>query len=169
MTLYVALLRAVNVGGTGKMPMAALRALCTEAGFKNARTFIASGNVVFESEANEASVKTRLERALQAYAGKPVRAMIRTRQELAAILAENPFADAPPSRCLVIFLDAPPPPDALLKVTGQNAEEIAPGRREIYVHYVDGQADTKLRIPAASSGTGRNLNTVAKLESFARG
>jgi len=48
MTRYVALLRAVNVGGTGKLPMADLKALCTELGFKRVETYIASGNVIFD-------------------------------------------------------------------------------------------------------------------------
>jgi uncharacterized protein (DUF1697 family) len=47
MTTFVALLRAVNVGGTGKLPMEDLRALCAKAGFVKVRTFIASGNVIF--------------------------------------------------------------------------------------------------------------------------
>ena len=54
MTKYVALLRAVNVGGTGKLPMAELRAMCESIGFAKVRTYIASGNVVFESELHEA-------------------------------------------------------------------------------------------------------------------
>jgi uncharacterized protein (DUF1697 family) len=66
-----------------------------------------------------------------------------------------------------IFLKTPPPADLLDKVTGQAREEIAIGVREVYVHYPDGQADTKLKIPAASSGTARNMNTVAKLAELA--
>jgi len=56
MTSYIALLRAVNVGGTGKLPMEDLRALCAEAGFAKVRTFIASGNVVFSCRKSEAHV-----------------------------------------------------------------------------------------------------------------
>ena len=56
MTAYVALLRAVNVGGTGKLPMAELKRLCDAAGFGRARTYIASGNVLFESGLTEAEV-----------------------------------------------------------------------------------------------------------------
>ena len=59
MTAYIALLRAVNVGGTGKLPMEDLRALCAEAGFAKVRTFIASGNVVFSCRKSEAHVKRR--------------------------------------------------------------------------------------------------------------
>ncbi|WP_158938808.1 DUF1697 domain-containing protein [Burkholderia sp. S171] len=163
MTTYAALLQAVNVGGTGKLPMSELRAMCVSVGFSNVRTYIASGNVVFESKLSEAAVKAKLERCLETYAGKPVGALIRTGAELAAVLANNPFGSAAQNQTVAIFLDAPPPADALDSVTGQQTEEIALGTREIYVHYEDGIARSKLKIPAAGTGTARNMNTVAKL------
>ena len=163
MTTYVALLRAVNVGGTGKLPMSELRAMCVSAGFSNVRTYIASGNVVFESKLSELSVKAKLERCLETYAGKPVGVLIRTGAELAAVLANNPFSSAAPNQTVAIFLDAPPPADVLDTVSGQQTEEIAVGTREIYVHYKNGIARSKLKIPAAGTGTARNMNTVAKL------
>jgi len=167
MTRYIALLRAVNVGGTGKLPMAELRSMCESVGFTNVRTYIASGNVVFDSKLAEASVKSRLERCLEAYAGKPVGVAVRTSAELAQILAANPFKSAPANRTVAIFLDAPPPADALAHASGQRDEEMALGVREIYVHYNNGMADTKLKIPAAKTGTARNMNTVAKLVEMA--
>jgi uncharacterized protein (DUF1697 family) len=148
--------------------MADLRHLCAGLGFKGVRTHIASGNVLFESELDEAGVKARLEGALAAYAGKPVGVMVRTGPELAQILAANPFPHAAPNRTVVIFLDAPPGSEVLLEISGQGSEEVTLGCREIYVHYPDGQADTKLKIPAARSGTARNLITVAKLTEMAR-
>jgi uncharacterized protein (DUF1697 family) len=167
MTTYIALLRAVNVGGTGKLPMSELRAMCESIGFTNVRTYIASGNVVFSSRLSETSVKTRLERSLDTYAGKPVGVLIRTGAELSAVLDGNPFRSAAPNRTVAIFLDAPPPPDTLTAVTGQQAEEIALGTREIYVHYGNGMAHSKLKIPAAKNGTARNMNTVATLAEWA--
>jgi uncharacterized protein (DUF1697 family) len=163
MTTYAALLRAVNVGGTGKLPMSELRAMCASVGFSNVRTYIASGNVVFESKLSESSVKAKLERCLEDYAGKPVGILIRTGAELAAVLANNPFSSAAPNRTVAIFLDAPPPADVLDSLSGQQTEEIALGTREIYVHYKDGIARSKLKIPATGTGTARNMNTVAKL------
>ena len=163
MTTYASLLRAVNVGGTGKLPMSELRAMCESVGFSNVRTYIASGNVVFESKLSEKSVKAKLERALETYAGRPVGVLVRTGAELAVVLAKNPFSSAAPNRTVAIFLDAPPPADLLDSVSGQQTEEIALGTREIYVHYKDGIARSKLKIPAAGTGTARNLNTVAKL------
>ena len=167
MTTYIALLRAVNVGGTGKLPMAELRAMCESLGFTKVRTYIASGNVVFVSKLSEKSVKAKLEGALEAYAGKPVGVLVRTGAELAAVLDANPFQSAAPNRTLAIFLDAAPPADTLSKVSGQQTEEIALGTREIYVHYANGIANSKLKIRAATNGTARNMNTVATLAEWA--
>jgi uncharacterized protein (DUF1697 family) len=164
---YVALLRAVNVGGTGKLPMAELRAMCEQAGFADARTYIASGNVVFRSALVEHAVATALESRLAAYVGKPVGVLVRTAAEMAAVLAANPFPDAPGNRVVAIFLDTPPPADALAHASGCRDEALALGRREIYVHYGSGMADSRLRIPAAKAGTARNINTVARLAAMA--
>jgi uncharacterized protein (DUF1697 family) len=61
MPVFIALLRAINVGGTGKLPMGDLRSLCERAGFWNVRTYIASGNVVAERDGSEANAKAALE------------------------------------------------------------------------------------------------------------
>lgn len=167
MTAYIALLRAMNVGSTGKLPMAELKALCDAAGFAKARTYIASGNALFESDLPEAAVQAKLAAALEAYAGKPVGVLVRTAAEMAAVAAANPFADRPGNRVIAIFLDDPPPADALEHARHVNGEAMALGEREIYVRYDEGMADSKLVIPAAKAGTGRNLNTVAKLAELA--
>ncbi|HEX3886414.1 MAG TPA: DUF1697 domain-containing protein [Phenylobacterium sp.] len=167
MTAYIALLRAVNVGGTGKLPMTELKAMCEAQGFAKVRTYIASGNVVFDAPGDEAAVKAALEQALAAYAGKPVGVCVRTWPEMAAVLAANPFPEAAPNRTAAIFMDAPPPVDALDHAKGVADEKMALGLREIYVHFGDGMADSKLRIPAAAAGTMRNMNTIAKLAAMA--
>ena len=167
MTDYIALLRAVNVGGTGKLPMTELKAMCEAAGFTKVKTYIASGNVVFLSKLSEAKVKATLEAALAAYAGKHVGVAIRTAAEMAAVLAANPFPKAAPNRTVAIFLDQQPPANALEAATGQKNEEMRLGLREIYVHYGEGMADSKLKIPVAKTGTARNINTVAKLAEMA--
>ncbi|MCE9521310.1 MAG: DUF1697 domain-containing protein [Alphaproteobacteria bacterium] len=167
MTVYVALLRAVNVGGTGKLPMAELKAMCAAAGFAKVQTYIASGNVVFESAASEKRVKALLEERLATYAGKPVGVVVRTAVEMAVVLKANPFPKAAPNRTVAIFLDDTPPADALKQAVGRLDEEMRLGAREIYVHYGDGMANSKLKIPAAKAGTARNMNTVAKLAQLA--
>jgi len=164
MTAFVALLRAVNVGGTGKLPMTDLKAMCEKLGFTQVQTFIASGNVVFESAKSEKAVKAALDAALQSYAGKPIGVLVRTAGELKKTLADNPFPEAAPNHTVAIFLDAAPPADSLRSVSGQSGEEVRLGRREIYVNYgAVHMARSKLKIPAAKSGTARNMNTIAKL------
>ena len=166
MPSYAALLRAVNVGGTGRLPMADLKAMADALGYADVRTYIASGNLVFTSEADEAGVKASLEAELAAYAGKPVGVLVRTAAEIAQVLAKNPFTDCPGNRTVAIFLDEQ---GSLDGVTGQRNERLQLGRREIYVCYGDGMADSKLRIPAAAKGTARNMNTVARLAAMAGG
>ena len=163
MNTYVALLRAVNVGGTGKLPMAELREMCERVGFINVRTYIASGNVVFASEASPAEVKAALEEALAVYAEKPVGVVVLSPEEMSTVLAENPFTDRAPNHTVAIFLDGAPPANALDRVTGRTNEDLALGQRVIYVHYGEGIADSKLKIPAATKGTARNMNSVAAL------
>ena len=167
MTRYVALLRAVNLGGASTLPMADLRALCEAAGFGGVRTYIASGNAVFDSDADEAAVKAALEQALLDYSANPVRAIVRTGAEMAAVLAANPFRDRPPNRVVAVFLDTPPPPDWRERATGMKTEQLAAGDREIFVHYPDGQGVSRLKVAAFAVGTARNLNTVAKLAEMA--
>ena len=164
---FVALLRAVNVGGTGKLPMSELKAMCEELGFAAVRTYIASGNVVFTSRKSEAAIKTALEKRLHAYAGAPVGVLVRSAAEMAQVSADNPFPKAAPNRTVAIFLDRAPPEDALASIRGQNNEELRLGRREIYVHYGDGMGTSKLAIPAAKTGTARNMNTIATLAKMA--
>jgi uncharacterized protein (DUF1697 family) len=169
MTEFIVLLRAVNVGGTGKLPMGDLKRLCEKAGFRSVRTYIASGNVVAERDGAVAQAKAALEAELKAYAGKPVGVIVRTAAEIAKVVADNPFPDRSASRTVAIFLDHAQLPEALKNVKGQANEEVQLGAREIYVHYPDGIGRSKLRIPAANDGTARNMNTVAKLATMAGG
>src|ERR1700716_2143026 len=153
MPSFVALLRAVNVGGTGKLPMSDLKAICEELGFGIVRTYIASGNVVFTSRKSEAAVKSALQARLAAYAGKPVGVLVRSAAELQAVLKDNPFPKAPANRTMAVFLDDAPPADALAAIRGRKDEQVGLGQREIYIHYGDGMAKSKLVVPAAKTGT----------------
>ena len=169
MPVFIALLRAINVGGTGRLAMSDLRSLCEKAGFRNVRTYIASGNVVAERDGAEASAKAALEAELRAYADKPVGVIVRTAAEMAKVVANNPFPDRAASQTVAIFLDLAPPRDILKDIKGQANEELRLGAREIYVHYPDGIGRSKLRISAAEGGTARNMNTLAKLAAMAAG
>jgi uncharacterized protein (DUF1697 family) len=167
MTSFVALLRAVNVGGTGKLPMSDLKDICEELGFGTVRTYIASGYVVFESRKSEAAIKAVLEKRLEAHAGKPIGVLVRTAAEMALVLADNPFPKAAPNRTMAVFLDRAPPADTLTSIRGQRDIQIRLGRREIYIHYGQGMGSSKLVIAVAKSGTARNMNTVATLARMA--
>jgi uncharacterized protein (DUF1697 family) len=167
MQAFIALLRAVNVGGTGKLPMAELKIMCEAAGFKSVRTYIASGNVVFQSAKSESQVKAVLDVGLAAYFGKPAGVLVRTAAEMAAVVSGNPFPEMAGNLTHALFLDKPPAPDALENVPGQVNEQLRLGLREVYIYYPEGAGQSKLRIPAAKNGTARNMNTVAKLAEMA--
>ncbi len=164
MASHAALLRAVNVGGTGRLSMVDLKAICERAGCRSVRTYIASGNVVFDSGASEPDLRQALEAGLQVHMGRPTGVLLRTRAELAGVLADNPFPQTPGDRVMALFLTGAATQAMLEEISGLGAdEELCLGCREIYVRYGSGMAATKLRIPAAGAGTARNLNTVAKL------
>jgi uncharacterized protein (DUF1697 family) len=168
MTVFVALLRAINVGGTGKLAMSDLCKLCEDAGFRGARTYIQSGNVVFKSALTEAKTKAKLEKSLAAKLKKPCSALLRTGAELEAVIERNPFRKAAANQVLVLFLDEAPAPGALANLLIPGREEVRLDGREVFIHYPDGMGRSKLKVPFAKTGTGRNLNTVAKVAEMAR-
>lgn len=163
MPRYAALLRAVNVGGTGKLPMAELREIAARLGFGDVATYIQSGNLVFTSALSATRAKAALETALAARLGKPCAVMIRTAKELQAIDATCPFPDAEPARVLVLFLDTKPAAAVLASVKPPGHERLVAGKREVYIHFPEGMGASKLKIPFADVGTGRNLNTLRAL------
>jgi uncharacterized protein (DUF1697 family) len=167
MASYVALIRAVNVGGTGKLPMTSLTEMCVEAGLESVRTYIASGNVVFTTKLKERAIRTALETRLERFGGKPVGVLVRTAEEMEHVLKANPFKKAPPNRTVAIFLNEAPPKDVITQAKGRTTEQLAVGSREIYVFYGDGMAKSRLRIPGAELGTAININTIGKLAAMA--
>jgi uncharacterized protein (DUF1697 family) len=164
---FVALLRAVNVGGTGKLPMSTLKSIGEAAGLAKVATYIASGNMVFTSDADERAVKTALESGLEAYAGTRIGVLVRTLTEIDLVVAGNPFPGEPGNRTLALFTDDMLSEAAIDRATGRDTEEIRLGHRAIYIHYPDGIARSRLRIPADRTGTARNMNTVATLARMA--
>jgi uncharacterized protein (DUF1697 family) len=166
MTTYVALLRAINVGGTGKLPMKDLTAICTGLGFERVRTYIQSGNVVFERDLSEKTIRTRLEKALTEKLGKQADVIVRTASELRSVLKDNPFPHAEPAKVGVYFQSDRVNKSLLNKVVAPGGEEVQLGKREIYIHFPSGMGRSKLKLPAGV-GTVRNINTVAKLVEIA--
>ncbi len=163
MPAYAALIRALNVGGTGKLPMVELQALCHQCGLTDVTTYIQSGNVVFKSRRGAPAVRQVLEAALADRLGKAHAVFIRTLEEMRAIVVGNPFPDGAPNRVHVYFLDQPPPKTALASIKHATTEEVRLAAREAYVHYPDGMGKSKLQLPFAREGTARNMNTVTKL------
>lgn len=161
---WVALLRAVNVGGTGKIAMAPLRKAVAAEGFADVRSYIASGNLVFTGPDDAKAVRATLTEAITREFGAAPAILLRTGEEMAAVAARNPFPDAAGNQLLVIFTDEVPSLDG---VRHQVDEELALGEREIFVHHPAGMGQSKLVVPAAKTGTGRNMNTVRKLAAMA--
>src|SRR5688572_26496816 len=108
MTSFAALIRAVNVSGTGKLPKEDLKAMGEACGFANSRTFINSGNLLFTSDLDEAIVKKRLEEKVGAYFAKPFPVYVRTAREMAEAVARDPFTGDKPSRRFAFFIDEEP-------------------------------------------------------------
>jgi uncharacterized protein (DUF1697 family) len=149
--------------------MAELKAIANELGLRGARTYIASGNLLFASDEPEEKLRQMLESRLQAHMAKNVRVMLRTADEMEAVVRANPFPDAPARNVQAFFMNEPPPRDLLETLRNCDDERVAPGVREVYVAYGEkGIGRSRLRIPAAEAGTARNMNTVAKLAAFAR-
>ncbi len=171
MAHYIALLRAINVGGTGKITMSDLRALCEDAKLADVRTYIQSGNVVFTSRLSEAKAKATLEKALHAHFGKAMGVLIRSDAEMADVLKRSPFKSAPGNRVYVHFLDTAPPAAAqkeIAAIRSPTGEQLKLSGRELFVHYANGMGASKLKLPKVIlAGTARNMNTVAKLAEMA--
>jgi uncharacterized protein (DUF1697 family) len=170
MTSYVALLRGVNLIGESTLRMSDLKAIADDLGLGSARTYIASGNLLFLSDQPEEVLRRKLEGELKAHMGKDVRVMLRTAKEMAEVVDANPFTDMSGNRVQAFFMNEAPPADLLSTVRNQAEDErIAAGPREVFVAYGEkGIGKSRLRIPAAEAGTARNMNTVAKLAELAR-
>ncbi|WP_105432868.1 DUF1697 domain-containing protein [Neorhizobium sp. T6_25] len=167
MTVYIALLRAVNVAGTA-LQMTELKSICETLGFTDVKTYIQSGNVLFRSDEAEAEVAEKLDDALGRKFGKKPGVMVRSTREMETIAENAPFPDAKPNFLLVHFLPENAPNEALDKMVAPDGEEAVVAGREIYVHYPVGSGKSKLKLPALKPGTSRNLNTVRKLAEMAR-
>ena len=163
MTAYVALVRAVNVSGTGKLPKDDLKAIGEACGFANVRTFINSGNLLFESALGEAEVRKHIEGRLADYFGKAVPAFIRSASEMAEAVRDDPFTDDKPNRRYAHFIDEEPAQAMLDEARDVAGERLALGPRLLYVSYGEGIGKTRLKLPSVKHGTARNMNSVARI------
>ncbi|MFC5996771.1 DUF1697 domain-containing protein [Pseudonocardia hispaniensis] len=172
MPSYAVLLRGINVGGK-TIAMADLRALLSDLGFDAVRTHLRSGNAVFRTaDTPPAELAAWIEAAIAERLGMDVPCLIRTRDELRAVLAANPLAEVADngSRLMALFLSAEPDPAAAAEhdPTALDPQRIRLGDRVIYQWCPDGI----LQAPDVSAFvmkhwnlvvTGRNWNTVTKL------
>ncbi|NJC05250.1 uncharacterized protein (DUF1697 family) [Sphingomonas kaistensis] len=163
MTAYVALLRAVNVAGTGKLPMSELKRMGEECGFGHVRTFIASGNLLFTSADSEKKVQACLAARVADFFGREVPIFVRSAKEMADLAAANPFDDDKGSRVMAHVIDAKPTQAMLDEARNVAGERMALGPRAIYVSYGEGIGSSKLKLPAVASGTARNMNSIGKI------
>ena len=168
MTGYVALFRSMDNGGCERtLPMSTLAEMCAASGRSRAQTFVADGNVVFQSDSGEHDLRFALESRLRNHGTAIDQVVLRTASELADVIARNPFPDAAGNRVLVLFSDASLPSDPFSGMTGVGNERIQLGRRELFIFYPDGMAVTRLRLANTKTGVGRNMITVAKLAEMA--
>jgi uncharacterized protein (DUF1697 family) len=170
MPIYIALLRGVNVGGN-MLKMDRLRELCTELGAKNAKTYVQSGNVVFDAQGTASHWESALERKLAGESRLPVSVMIRSAVEMARVLETNPFLKEKgidTARLAVVFLREVPSKRALASLGAMKigTERFHHAGKEVYLHCPDGFANAKLYSldkVLSQKTTTRNWNTVRKL------
>ena len=175
--VHIALLRAINVGGTKKLLMAELRAMFEAAGCADVRTYIQSGNVVFRAEPELAErIPKLIEAEITAAKGFQVPVVTRTAAELDAVVRGNPFlqAGADPVHLHVGFLAEQPgaPQVADLDPNRSPSDAFDVRGREVYLHFPNGTARSKLTVDYFDRTLGttitiRNWRTVGKLHDMA--
>jgi uncharacterized protein (DUF1697 family) len=168
MAVFIALLRGINVGGANLLPMQDLVSVCEGCGITRVRTWIQSGNVVFESRLKEDAAAKKLQTAVADRMGKPIAVMVRPAAEMRRVLDANPFPAEDPSRVLVAFLDGAMPPGLKAEIVIPATEQVRIGQRELYVFYPEGMGQSRLRLPLrGTSATMRNIHTLRKLVAIA--
>jgi uncharacterized protein (DUF1697 family) len=179
MTRHIALLRGINVGGHKKVPMAALREALEAAGFEDVKTYVQSGNVALSAaERAPAKVGRAVAKAIEDAFGFDVAVVMRTRDEIAALVEDDPLGDVAtnPTYRVVVFLADKLDRSRLADV---DPDEFAPEAfalrdREIVMWAPGGQRDSKhvkalTEKRAGVVGTARNWRTVEKLLDLAGG
>jgi uncharacterized protein (DUF1697 family) len=171
---YVALLRAINLGAKNKIPMAALRTLFEALGAKDVRTYVQSGNVVFESNASARDLRETIEKAIEHELGLDVTVLLRSARQLARIVRSNPFSARDQASLHVTFLEKRPKQS---RVRALDPNRSPPGEfrvagTEVYLHCPNGYGRSKLsnaffETGLDVAGTTRNWRTVTALAELA--
>jgi len=172
---YVALLRGVNVGGAKRVPMADLRALLEQQGYRDIKTLLNSGNAVFSGSTERSAVHSQRIRAAIAEAlGVDVPVIVKTAREMAAVVADNPLEGVAndPSRYLVALTRDAKSLSALasLGAAGGGGEEFRIGRHAAYLWCANGILESRLAVALlkglGDTGTTRNWATVEKISAL---
>lgn len=173
----MALLRGINLGPNRRVPMGELRERLHGGGHPEARTYLQSGNIVLDSDAEPGELAAELTARLAEWFGLDVPVVVRAASELEAVVAANPLGGVAenPKYYVVTFLDREPDPDAVARVAERatDGEQLVHRGREIYVWHPSGQARSKLALGLASEklgviATARNWATVTSLAEMAR-
>lgn len=172
MSPHIALLRGVNVGGR-KVLKDDLLGLAKDLDFDDAKTLLASGNLVLWGKGGDADIEKRLEDGLEKRLGLRTEFFVRSPAELKAIIDGNPYPDevkSHPNHLLVHFMKArlPGEDEAVLRAAITGPETFKVGTRELYIDYPDDVGHSMLdrdwkKTKRAPLGTARNWNTVLKL------
>ncbi|MFC4597383.1 DUF1697 domain-containing protein [Cohnella hongkongensis] len=176
MTIYIALIRGINVGGHNKVPMAELRDACEKIGLLQVKTYIQSGNVVFKSDETSAQLRPLLEKAIFDRFGISAAVAVRTAAEVDEVIARCPYdalALQDKQTIQVAFLTEPLSAKALdvLEASKDGRDEYAVAGSEIYFLFRQSMLDSKLANSLQRVGrsmTLRNWNTVNKLADLCR-
>ena len=174
MTAYVALLRAVNVGGRNSLSMPKLREVLAGKGLDDVSTVLQSGNVLFTSSKSEASVTKLVRETIADEFGLEGAVVVRSAAELTAVAKQNPFVkrgeERDPKSLHVAFLEKAPAKAAVRKVDPDRSPPDAfdVRGREVYLSYPNGSGRTKLTLSYLErvlgvQGTARNWRTVQRL------
>lgn len=169
MTTWVAFLRGVNLGPRRTVSMSRLAALGRELGYDDVWTWANSGNVVLTTPAPAAEVERAVADALGREYGSVVDVMVRSASDLRALLDTNPFPEGSPSQVTVAFLAGPASPDAeqRLAAVATAAEPFVLAGRQVWVHYGEGIAGSRLARGFATvvgvSATVRTVGTIDRI------
>ena len=173
----ILMLRGINLGPKRRVPMADLRALLSEGGFAEVRTYVQSGNIVCASSQPCPELEDVTRELISQHFGFEVPVVGRTGEELAAVVALNPLGDVAtePKRYQVSFLSGTPDPDAVaaLQAAAVGEERLVADGRELYAWHPDGIARSKMWDALAGKGLGvtataRNWRTVLALHDMAQ-
>lgn len=178
MTVWISMLRGVNVGPHNRIKMDALRGVYESLRLADPRTYVQSGNVLFRAkQQNPVTLASKIQSGIEDAFGFRPAVILRTTEEFKAAIAANPFAkrrDVEPPKLLVTFLSGEPGAEAQATIRGLKAdrEELQLIGRELYIYFPDGAGKSKLPWSSVErllkvTGTARNLNSVVKMMEMA--